>query len=188
MKKWLVMWFWWTAAMAVGWAATAASIHFLPDLNTMLGLALVGTIQWLPVRKHVQGSGLWVLVTYVAGYVGSLVGLLFLQLLGLPSGAEMGYGTYAILWGVDGAVIGLAQAYLFKPVPSNRFAWIPVTAVGYAAAALLRMFVGAWTGIAVMDWRSALVFGAAVGLISGAGLIWILMQGKPRGIGLSTRL
>jgi len=180
MRHWLLLWVGWMVGTAVGWGLSAAAINVMPELNTMLGLALVGTFQWLPIRKHVQGSGIWVLVTYIAGFVGSLSGLLFLQFLNLIPDAPLSFGPNALLWGVDGAVIGMAQAFLFQPKPPHRFYWPLFSGLGYAAAGLISMLVRIWLDIPGLDWRSSTVFGAVAGFVSGAGLIWILMKQPDR--------
>lgn len=179
MRKWLLIWLGWMAGTAAGWGLSTILIDTLPELNSMLGLAVVGTIQWIPIRKHVQGSGIWVLVTYIAGFFGSLAGLLFLQLFGLAPDAPLSFGSNALLWAVDGAVIGLAQAFLFSPQPRNRFSWPLFSALGYAAASPISMLMRMWLGVSGLDWRASTVFGAVAGLISGAGLVWLLMQHDP---------
>jgi len=181
MRKWLLLWLGWMTGTAVGWGLSAILITALPELNAMLGLAVVGTIQWIPIRKHVQGSGIWVLVTYIAGFFGSLAGLLFLQFLNLSPDAPLGFGSNALLWAVDGAVIGLAQAFLFRPQPQNRLAWPLFSALGYAVASTISMLVRMWLDVPGLDWRASTIFGAVAGLISGAGIVWLFMQHESSG-------
>ena len=81
---------------------------------TALGLgALVGTLQWLVLRRQVAGAGRWALVSGVAMligvFVGGIVGYSIVELIvNLPDG-----------WRESGSVQGLVSAILYGAITGN---------------------------------------------------------------------
>src|SRR5436305_15240701 len=76
------LWLQWLVATAIGWAAGEAVASFVPEDTILLGTVhsaviglVLGTMQWLILRRHIDMAGQWVLVTLIGSAVGGAVGL-----------------------------------------------------------------------------------------------------------------
>jgi hypothetical protein len=169
------VWGLWVLASTLGWAATGALNAYSGQLNSTLGLALVGLGQWTALRRWLRGGGVWVLVTYIAGFAGSMLGGLLLFLLGWSETPGMiGMGWNALLWGVQGAALGAAQAVLLRNHLKGVRWWIAANALGFTLASPLTQL--ARQGAFGLDGRmlSAALFGLVSSAVSGLALLRIL--------------
>ena len=167
-------WGLWVLASTLGWAATGALSAYSGQLNSTLGLALVGLGQWAALRCWLRGGGIWVLVTYIAGFVGSLLGVALLYLLGWSESAgSIGLGWNAVLWGVQGAALGAAQALLLRKHLAGLRWWILANTVGFTLASPLTQ----WARVDALglDGRvlSATLFGLVSSAVTGLALLRI---------------
>ena len=174
-RRSIIMWLAWTASMAASWAATGALSELSQDLNSSLGLVLVASGQWLVLRRWIHGGGLWVLVSYIAGFAGSMFGALALAWLGDPL-ARIGAGWTLILWGIQGLTIGLAQAYLLRRIASGWGWWIVATALGFALGAPLLEPLRTTTLLGGGRTLGYLVFGLISGAVTGLAAAWFFQE------------
>jgi hypothetical protein len=168
------IWGLWVLASTLGWTATGALSAYSGQLNSTLGLALVGLGQWAALRRWLHGGGMWVLVTYIAGFAGSLLGAALLYLLGWSeSPGLIGLGWNAVLWGVQGAALGAAQALLLRHHLQGLRWWILANAIGFLLASPLTQ----WARVDAfgLDGRvlSATAFGLVSSAVSGLALLRI---------------
>ena len=76
------LWLQWLAATAIGWAAGEAVASFVPEDTILLGTIhtaviglVLGTMQWLILRRHIEMATRWILATLIGSAVGGGVGL-----------------------------------------------------------------------------------------------------------------
>ena len=146
-------WFWikWVLVSAVGGAVglvvgvsvgEAVGEAMGAFAGLAVGWALVGTAQWIVLRKRVCRSGWWVLASAVGGLlsaaVGGLVGVSVGPLVGLIVGM-------AASW----AVVGTAQWMVLRERVHGSGWWVLVTAVGGAVGGLVGGSVGVLVSVLV---------------------------------------
>ena len=166
------IWGLWVFTSTLGWAATGALSAYSGELNSTLGLALVGLGQWTALRRWMHGGGVWVMVTYIAGFAGSLLGGALLVLLGWKETPGMiGMGWNALLWGVQGLALGVGQALLLRNHLQGMRWWIAANVLGFTLASPLTQLARA--GAFGLDGRvlSAALFGLAASAVSGLALV-----------------
>lgn len=162
----------WVLANTLGWAATGALAGVTPELNATIGLVLVASAQWVVLRERVRGGGYFVLLTYIAGFVGSLLGVYAMRLVQLEPSSAVSMGWNVFLWAFDGAIVGAAQALLLRRWKMNPLAWISVTALGFALASIPSQ----WARTFIQDDSrliASTLFGLVSGLATGAALWWV---------------
>lgn len=185
----------WTLATAAALVLTTLVIEFLflaflgflllplvPLVGAVLGFS-IGAMQWLALRRVVPDAGYWILVT------GSAFGLAWL--LTMVLGFYVLGGALVIVAGAVGAtVIGCAQAALLRRWSGRAHVWVPVSIVGWTAAAAVMLFgprtipglsgpadrlVSLIAGFSTQSTLgTALLGGLIAGAITGIALPWIL--------------
>lgn len=165
----------WTLANTLGWAATGALAELTPEMNALLGLVIVASSQWVALRERVPGGGYFVLLTYIAGFIGSLLGAFSMRLLQFEMASAVSLGWNVFLWGVDGLVIGAAQALLLRSWMMKPLLWVAASGLAFALASapaqIVRASVEGGNRIA-----GSTVFGLVSGLVTGAVLWWVSSQ------------
>jgi hypothetical protein len=179
------LWLGWTLATTSG--MLLGLLTFIPLLNLIdLGLAriviplwagmLVGTFQWLVLRRYLTHSADWILNGGAGFALGYGLGLIIIQALSeYPWGAFVGY----ILFGL---VIAVIQWPVLRREIPNAIPWVLASIVGWALGAylsqvVLNVVVGsdavspAWS-TTVIAGTTGLVAGAVTGLV----LVWIVRQ------------
>ena len=160
----------WVLANTLGWSATGALAEITPELNATLGLVIVASAQWVVLRERVRAGGYYVLLTYIAGFVGSLLGVYAMRLLQGEQSSTVSMSWNVFLWAVDGAIVGAAQALLLRHWKLSPLAWIGASALAFALASIPSQFVR----ISLQN-NSRLIASTFFGLVSGlvtAGLLW----------------
>jgi len=135
-----------TVALVVGWAMVGAAVAVLfvvtwdwdPGVVVGLGVwvvavvgAVLGTAQWIILRRRVYQSGWWLLASTVGCAVGLAVGDAVLGAMGLPVGLAVGEFVLGAVLEAVGYVVGGAV-------------------VGAVLGALVGAVVGAIAGIALV--------------------------------------
>ncbi len=117
--------------------------------------AMIGTMQWLVLRRQVPRAGWWVLATAFGWFVGVPVGLTGVGAVGQPRAEAIGLLVMWPLGGaVAGAVLGVMQWLVLRRRVPRAGWWVLASAVGGAVALAV---VGA-------------------GAIIGGALVWLLRQ------------
>jgi hypothetical protein len=161
-------WLLWVIASAVGWALSIGIADALADFGgvelVVIG-AIVGTAQWLVLRRQLHSAGWWILA--------SAMGLILSYII-IPARPVSEYRSYELLFedAFRGVVIGTAQ-WLVLRRQIHRAIWhILASAVGnvVVGSALYVLYVyGVMRAI-------VLTVGEA---ITGAVLVWLLRQPRP---------
>jgi hypothetical protein len=130
--------------------------------------AVVGSAQWLVLRKRVHRSGRWVLASIVGWAVGATVSLvLVLAVERGVVGTVSVFVTERAVWIVRGAVVGIAQWVVLRKRVHRSGWWVLASTVGWAVG-----MVGAGAvGYAVS--------GAIAGTITGYVLTQLLRHPIP---------
>ena len=135
---------WWVLATAVGGlvgglVVAGLAVGWLVGLvvGLVVSWAVVGTAQWIVLRKRVHRSGWWMLVTAVGGPVGLVVGV------SLGVGVGVGVGVSLV---VD-AVVGLPTGVMGF---GFAFLGLAVVMVGLTSGVLVLVVGGAITGFAMI--------------------------------------
>jgi hypothetical protein len=178
------LWVQWLAATAIGLAAGEAVASFVPEDTILLGTAhsamlglVLGTMQWLILRRHIEMATRWILATLIGSAVGGGVGLAASFAAGatviqpwalLPFGVALGVCQWLVLrtrfpgsgWWTLAYALGLPLSFVVGLVVSFSigFEWENVDAV-FRIVSLA--FFGAVTG-------------AVFGMLSGGLLVWFL--------------
>jgi hypothetical protein len=178
------LWVQWLAATAIGLAAGEAVASFVPEDTILLGTAhsamlglVLGTMQWLILRRHIEMATRWILATLIGSAVGGGVGLAASFAAGatviqpwalLPFGVALGVCQWLVLrtrfpgsgWWTLAYGLGLPLSFVVGLVVSFSigFEWENVDAV-------FRMVSLAFFGA---------VTGAVFGMLSGGLLVWFL--------------
>ena len=199
-------WLQWVLACTVGWTVgwhTAWSWLFLQflavpakygnrDLAHVLGMvvfgSLLGTAQWLILRRQLSWVGWWVLAVaageVIGEVIGSRVGFIVDRYLVMGVGAELSRAAF-MAWCATEAVFVAAGQWLVLRQRVNQAGWWVLAAaagwvVSYATGELVDEFVGEVTRWAVV--------GSIYGIITGAMLVWLLRKVIPESdLGLDKR-
>jgi len=179
------LWLGWTVATMAG--MLLGLLTFIPLLPVIhLGLArilvplwagfLVGTFQWLVLRRYLTHSVDWILNGGVGWAVGYGLGLIVIQSLSdYPWGALI---AYIIL----GLIIAVLQWPVLRREIPNAIPWIAASVTGWALGAylsqpVLDLFVGSdAVNPAVSTTIIAGTTGLAAGAVTGLVLVWIVRQ------------
>jgi hypothetical protein len=154
--------------------------------NVMIGVAigaLVCVFRRLALRRYVGRSGWWIL----AGIIGLFVSFGLLAIvatvwkypfdLGWPHGA-LGYMAAFL---VGGAIIGLMQRRVLAPRVNRANAWIWLSAIGWGSSLFgVEVFANPMSENALLNSflliASSLLGGIFLGVVTGAGLMWLLRE------------
>lgn len=136
--------------------------------------AMVGILQWLLMRRHVQASGWWILASAAGACVAFALGL---AITGAGNGAWV---LGAIVGGVvGGAALGALQWLLLRKVvdQSQMWFWIAASAVAWALNLL-------FMAVAVNSAASAAVPGTGIVNVIIAGIVGALVASAVTGYAL----
>ena len=152
------VWLSWVAySMAgVALAAVLTVLSRAPGVNRGLvpllaiaGLVVIGTAQWIVLRRYRRSMRWWpwVLATIVGQAAATVVGFAALLMPGLlgalravaaPAGAgAVAFVTAGVIGALTGAVAGLPAAVVLRRHFTGVLAWVMATAVAGAAGAIL---------------------------------------------------
>jgi serine/threonine protein kinase len=170
-------WFQWVLATSVGFAVWALTVELAGGLSVFLNVAisgaLLGSTQYLVLRKQLPANGwwMWILATSVSSSIASSV------LVGESASISDSLIVVLLLIASFGTFVGFAQwLVLRKQLPANAWwIWIPVN--------LLGAIIFAVAPIPVYDavrntTFAATVGGAAYGSITGVALLLMLRRGS----------
>jgi hypothetical protein len=181
------LWLEWIVATAIGWSAGEAVASLVPEDTVLLGTlhsavigVLLGTVQWLILRRHIETAGRWVLATVVGSAVGGAVGL----------AASFAAGATVIQpWALlpFGVALGVCQWFVLRThVPGSGW-WMLAYALGLPLSFVVGLVVSftigfEWENVdAIFRVVSLAFFGAVAGAVfgglSGALLVRLL---RPR--------
>jgi hypothetical protein len=177
------LWLGWTLATMVGMLLGLLTfVPLLPIFDLALARVviplwagfLVGTFQWLVLRRYLTHSVDWILNGGVGWAVGFGLGLIIIQSLSdFPWGALAGYIIF-------GFIIGVLQWPVLRREIPDVVPWILASVLGWALGAylsqvVLDIFIG---GGAVNPAVSTIIIAGTTGLVAGAitglVLVWIV--------------
>lgn len=192
-------WFLWVLATAVSWGVsvfvgffilffqalgrTAPASGVSPVVIWLEGTALgtgigavIGTFQWLVLRRHIPQSGWWVLASAVGWGAGSIVlrvvsevtGEHMPEFLGLPQFEEVSGVMIVVAGAVAGVMIGIMQWFILRRHISQSDWWVLASALAYAGASVGVRAVG-----------SVALGGVIVAVVTGTAMAWLLRQLRP---------
>ena len=176
------LWLRWILANAAGWAVAATTVeagHEALGLGGGTGVfallevvygALIGTAQWLLLRRLIPRAGWWVAASAAGTALGGIVSL------ALPVSTAV-FLVAAVL----GAVIGTVQWSVLHRRVDRAGWWVPASVAGtvVAAAVLDRLPLvdpGAYLDVALWGATN----GALYGVITGLVLDWLSHSRRPR--------
>jgi hypothetical protein len=178
------LWLQWLVATAIGWAAGEAVASFVPEDTILLGTIhtaliglVLGTMQWLILRRHIEMAARWILATLIGSAVGGAVGL----------AASFAAGATVIQpWALlpFGLALGVCQWLVLRA----RFPWSGWWTLAYALGLPLSFVVGLVVSFSIgFEWENVdaifrvvslaffgAVAGALFGMLSGGLLVWFL--------------
>jgi hypothetical protein len=173
-------WFRWVGASLS--AFTLAPVPFLFDLSIYTGLpismTLIGTVQWLVLRRKISGVNWWILATVVGGVIGVFIG-----------GATGWSVTDGMLrnWvkggffggAIGGTVVGIAQWLVIRrKIPKTHW-WILACAVSAAIAGAISSDVSNsyWSDRSTLATIiMAATFSVIYNIGTGSVMLWLLNQ------------
>jgi len=175
-----VLWY-----VVLGWFL----VPLFPLLGGVFGVA-VGTLQWLVLRRHLPGSGAWVLATTAGFIVGGVLALVAMYA-GADPRRPAGFAIFASVT----PIIGLTQWAVVRRWTPRGVVWVLASAVGWTAFLAVGAFgpdalgvVGEFTrpmldriaGYATSGSAigPTLVGGIAAGAITGGSLVWLLRAAR----------
>jgi hypothetical protein len=176
MKKRLA--FWWIASNAL--ALTAAFGAGLP-LRDLWGWtacgAILGTAQWLALRRHLRLSPAWIAATCFAWTVGNWAGCAHGGFFHIPDPFWAGI--------VGGTLAGVAQSWVLWRQVSRPALWAPTTLVGWTLGWVAGVYIGYWVDARggselVTLFAAGAALGAVIGAASALPLSMMLRHPKPR--------
>jgi hypothetical protein len=178
------LWLQWLAATAIGWAAGEAVASFVPEDTILLGTIhtaviglVLGTMQWLILRRHIDMAGRWVAATVIGSGLGGAVGL----------AASFAAGATVIQpWALlpFGVALGVCQWFVLR----TQFAGSGWWTLAYALGLPLSFVIGLIASFSIgFEWENVdaifrvvslaffgAVAGAVFGMLSGGLLVWFL--------------
>ena len=175
---------WWPLAGAAGFAvgglaeaAAGQSGGLVVVAYMIVGATASGVLQWLALRRHVSGAGLWVAACFGGGLatglvgvaVGAIAGLGAGVVLGLRAAIEVGADTGGVAAAVSfGTVVGILQWLVLQRDLPRSYWWVLASTAGWIVGGLT---AGVTEGIA--GWA---VLGAVYGAITGCVLLGLLAR------------
>src|SRR5215210_6267991 len=128
-------------------------------LGGALAGAVIGTAQWLVLRRYLSVGFGWVLATALGVAIGDGVGALL-------TGAGTGIGDLLITGLATGVAVGLLQWWLLRGRLRAANLWVPVVAAAWPVGWTVTWSVGVDVerGYAVFGSTGALVFAAITSL------------------------
>ena len=191
------LWLWikWVLASAVGGGVgglvlansfgIASLLLIRGFLWKMLGESVVagvswsvaGIAQWILLRGRVRRAGWWVMASTVGSTVGMIasVPVLFMTFALIYTAGPI--EAVAILWGVVGGVIGIAQWFILRRRVFQAGWWMLASTVGGVVAARVAWSLRSAIGQAL----GGAVGATLVGVITGVVLIPLLRHPAPEG-------
>lgn len=163
-RTWL-LWIVATFAPGVIFSVTAPAAWLLYPL-------LIGLLQWLVLRRHFRGAGLWMAAT-AAGLVCSsyLAGRYVLEDLYVGQRGEL---DPILSHSAFGAVLGVAQWLVLRRASGRAFWWVLVNMLGWPMAWAASRIVDLVLNIDVANWIDLAVRGTVAGAVTGLVLVWLL--------------
>jgi len=178
------LWVQWLTATAIGWAVGEAVGSFVSEDTILLGTihsavigVVLGTTQWLVLRRHIEMAALWVVATVIGSAIGGAIGL----------GASFAAGATVIQpWALlpFGVALGACQWCVLR----TRFAGSGWWTLAYALGLPVSFVIGLVASFAIgFEWENVDVWfrvvslaffggvaGAVFGMLSGGVLVWFL--------------
>lgn len=168
-------------ALAPEQAALVIGVPFTAALLSVIG-ATVGTMQWLILRRKLDGVASWILASSVGGALGGAVGLGAFSPGASSMSASAGDAVQAAeLFALIGAIIGVAQWLVLRGKVRTAPAWVLASGLGWSLPAGLGTLVATSLGDQV-HWAVLLILvgtvtGPLVGAITGIAIVWLLRIG-----------
>ena len=142
-----------------------------------VGGTLAGALQWLVLRRHVSGAGLWVAACVGGGVAAVVVGVAVGVLAGIGAGVvggvrpavEVGTDTAGVAAAVSyGTVVGVVQWLVLQRQVLHSYWWVLASSAGWIVGGIV---AGATEGVA--GWA---ILGAVYGAVTGLALAGILAR------------
>ncbi len=147
--------------------------------GTMLG-AMSGFLQWVVLREKVARAGWWVL----ASALGFAIAGGTLGAIGINENYVMAGILFAAIFGVAG---GILQGLVLKRAQIARAGlWVLASILGSLVGAIgipISSSIGAAGNYGLSAMVFGLLFGAGLGAIPGAVLVWLLRQSPSSNVG-----
>jgi len=164
------------------------------EVGGLIGLFVIGTViglaQWLVFRHHFKRAGWWwILVTALGWTVGYFVSWSLLEAIGWTTFERFEAGMTTALV-MCGTVAGIVQWLLLRRETSKAAWWIVANLTGWIASVVVILILGGevilgladqvfnlgWVSIIIPLRTQSVVLGAAVCILTGAVLVWLLRQ------------
>jgi hypothetical protein len=164
------------------------------EVGGLIGLFVIGTAiglaQWLVFRHHFKRAGWWwILVTALGWTVGYFVSWSLLEAIGWTTFERFEAGMTTALV-MCGTVAGIVQWLLLRRETSKAAWWIVANLTGWIASVVVILILGGevilgladqvfnlgWVSIIIRLRTQSVVLGAAVCILTGAVLVWLLRQ------------
>jgi hypothetical protein len=164
------------------------------EVGGLIGLFVIGTViglaQWLVFRHHFKRAGWWwILVTALGWTVGYFVSWSLLEAIGWTTFERFKAGMTTALV-MCGTVAGIVQWLLLRRETSKAAWWIVANLTGWIASVVVILILGGkvilgladqvfnlgWVSIIIHLRTQSVVLGAAVCILTGAVLVWLLRQ------------
>jgi len=178
------LWLQWLVATAIGWAAGEAVASFVTEDTILLGTfhsatigLVLGTMQWLILRQHIEMAARWILATVIGSAVGGAIGL----------AASFAAGATVIQpWALlpFGVALGVCQWLVLRTRFPGSGWWTLVYALGlplsFVVGLVLSFSIGfEWENVDAIFRVVSLAFfgavaGAVFGMLSGGLLVWFV--------------
>jgi hypothetical protein len=132
-----------------------------------------GCLQWVVLREKVARAGWWVL----ASTLGFAITLGELGAIGINENYVMAGILFAAVFGIAGGV--LQWLVLRRAGVARAGLWVPASVFGSLVAAIgfpISSAIGAAGNYGLSAMVGGLLFGAGLGAIPGAVLVWLLRQ------------
>ena len=130
--------------------ALVGMVLVTPALTLLAGVVL-GAVQWIELRRHVELAGRWLLSTALGLGIGLAAGIVFLEVVGelvtgqpmrlLQQGPAARALSFLILGAISGLCLGFAQRLMLRRTPYLPSNWPLLSAcglgLGFPAGSLL---------------------------------------------------
>ncbi len=165
---------WWIAANTLAWTIAVGSLTIqdyggaISGACTLIGGGvLIGTGQWLALRRPLCLSPIWIAGTGFAWTAGIWAGL----------------ATIFVTehWGgvTGGTLAGFVQAWILRQRVARSWLWAPVTVAGSTLGWLIGTHVGVRLFMSTYDLAKYFAARAAAGFVIGAvsaPLLWVMLR------------